>query len=255
VSLGSIYLDSFQATVGGPEINFNPTILRILRVFRVTRLIRVFNASLGLQALLTTIARSLPAVINVAAIMLFLFFIYACAGVEMFGRQGCVTSDCEGISKYGNFHNFLYAMLTLFRVATADNGYGLLKDMSRAAPLCNDAIDCEHDCCTPGGSLIAIGYFVTFMIFAKLVLLNIVVAILMTQLSDASEEVLLMAIESQSEANSLSLSLSELNVLINSPLALSLPVLLQALNELDEEDLLRRRHGGGTAAWSWKATS
>ena len=86
------------------------------------------------------------------------------------------------------------------------------KDMSRSEPMCDDSIDCESNCCTPGGSLIAIFYFVSFMVFAKLVLLNIVVAILMTQLSDASEEVLLIAIESQSEA----------------------------LNEMEHEDLLKK---------------
>lgn len=45
VSMGSLYMEMFNTL----PITFNPTLLRILRVFRVTRLIRMFNVSLGLQ--------------------------------------------------------------------------------------------------------------------------------------------------------------------------------------------------------------
>jgi len=195
ISIGSIYIENYNTL----DLNFNPTLLRILRVFRVTRLVRVLNASLGLQALLQTISRALPAILNVGVIMFMVFFIYACAGVEMFGKQGCEITECDGISPYGNFKHFPYAMLTLFRVTTGDNGYGLLKDMSRVAPNCDDDIDCEQNCCTPGGSFVAIFYFASFSIFANLVLLNVIVAILMTTLADASEDVLLIAIASQSD--------------------------------------------------------
>jgi len=183
----------------GGAINANPTLLRILRVVRVTRLVRVFNASLGLQALLNSIIAAVPAVMNVALIMILLFFVYACAGVEMFGRQGCTISGCEGILKHGSFKNWPYAMLTLFRVTTGDNGYGLVLDMMRSAPRCDDSFSCKTDCCTPGGSFAAVFYFMSFTLCAKLVLLNIVVAILMVQLSDSNEEVLLMAIQNQSD--------------------------------------------------------
>merc|ERR1712054_139588 len=61
ISLGSIYLEMFNTV----KLSVNPTLLRILRVFRVARLVRVLNASLGLQSLLMTITRALPAVMNV----------------------------------------------------------------------------------------------------------------------------------------------------------------------------------------------
>merc|ERR1712196_394306 len=41
VSCGSIYIEMFNTL----NLSINPTLLRILRVFRVTRLIRVLNAS------------------------------------------------------------------------------------------------------------------------------------------------------------------------------------------------------------------
>ena len=60
-------------------------------------------------------------------------------------------------------------------------GYGLLLDTMRTAPQCNEAIDCEVDCCT--SPWIAAMFFVTFVMFTKLVLLNVVVAILMVQVT------------------------------------------------------------------------
>jgi len=195
VSVGSLYLEMFNTS----PLAFNPTLLRILRVFRVARLVRFFNVSLGLQALLSTITRALPSILNVALVMVLLFYIYACGGVEIFGKSGCEMSDCEGLSRNGNFADFPTAMLMLFRLATGDDGYGIIKDMMRSPPQCNDAITCEVDCCATGGGFVAVLYFVTFGVFSRLVLLNIVVAILMVQLNDANEEVLLEAIASQSE--------------------------------------------------------
>lgn len=120
-----------------------------------------------MQTLLTTITRALPNVLNVALVMLLLLYIYACAGVELFGKQGCEMSDCEGFSEHGNFVNWNYAMLMLFRLTTGDNGYGVLIDAMRTEPQCSAAIDCEHDCCTTGGPLIAILYFTSFQVFSR----------------------------------------------------------------------------------------
>jgi len=178
---------------------FNPTLLRVLRIFRATRLIRLLNASLGLQALLQTMTVALPKVLNVVVVMILLFYIYACAAVEMFGKAGCDLSPCEGLSRHSTFKNWPYAMLTLYRLMTGDNGFGLMRDMLREAPRCDESIDCTHDCCTQGGSFTAILFFVSFSVLSKLVLLNVIIAILMTQLADANEEVLLEAIASQSE--------------------------------------------------------
>merc|ERR1719163_735250 len=89
-------------------------------------------------------------------------------------------------------------MLTLFRVTTGDNGYGLVKDMTRAPPQCDDTMGCLQNCCVPGGWFSSVFYFVTYSVMSKLVLINVVVAILMVQLNDANEEVLLDAISSQS---------------------------------------------------------
>merc|ERR1711903_202486 len=72
------------------------------------------------------------------------------------------------------------------------------KDVMRAPPQCDDTMACKYDCCTVGGSVSAVFFFVTYSLVSKLVLINVVVAILMVQLNDANEEVLLDAIASQS---------------------------------------------------------
>lgn len=194
VGLLSTLIDllDLDATIG-----INPTVLRVLRVFRLTRILRVLRASPGVQALLETIAAAMDQVLSLGTLMLLIFFVYACAGVELFGRVGCSVNECQGFHPHSNFDNFPQAMLALFRVCTADNGYGMLRDTMRVSPHCDDSATCEHDCCAM--SWLAALYFVTFVLATKLVLLNVVVAILMVQLNVANEDVLLESLRNQTQ--------------------------------------------------------
>ena len=110
ISVAALSVDLF-----GVEIGINPTVLRVLRVFRLTRILRVFKASPGVQALLATIAKALDQVLSLCVLLMLIFFVYACAGVEIFGRIGCSVHDCQGWHPHSNFDNFPQAMLALFR--------------------------------------------------------------------------------------------------------------------------------------------
>jgi len=69
-------------------------------------------------------------------------------------------------------------MLTLFRIATGDNWSGILKDTMR--PDCNNSSDCKRNCCISYYS--APFFFISFVLFAQFVLVNIVIAVLMKHL-------------------------------------------------------------------------
>jgi len=166
----------------------NPTFIRVLRVFRVARILKLVKSAKGLQALVQTVVNSMPQVLSVGMLLGLFFFIYACAGVQILGTMGCDLSECEGIDKHANFEHFPMAMLTLFRICTGDNGSGILIDAMRTAPDCDDSEDCDVDCCAQAPMPVVPFYFMSFTILAQFIMLNVVIAVLISALEEAREE-------------------------------------------------------------------
>ncbi|XP_013909725.1 PREDICTED: voltage-dependent T-type calcium channel subunit alpha-1I [Thamnophis sirtalis] len=119
---------------------------------------------------------------NLGLLFMLLFFIYAALGVELFGKLVCNDEHpCEGMSRHATFENFGMAFLTLFQVSTGDNWNGIMKDTLR---------DCTHDdrSCLSNLQFISPLYFVSFVLTAQFVLINVVVAVLMKHLDDSNKE-------------------------------------------------------------------
>lgn len=171
----------------GDAVGINPAFIKVLRVFRIARVIKLLKSARGLQALLETVFKSLSQVASVGMLLFLFFFIYAAAGVEMFGKLACTADNgCEGFSELANFENFPMAMLTLFRISTGDNGSGMLKDAQRTSPDCDDDVKCEFNCCSD--PFISALFFGSFTVIAQFVLLNVVIAVLMAQLEESNNE-------------------------------------------------------------------
>lgn len=175
----------------GDVLPINPTLLRVLRVLRVARILKLLKGADELRKLLSCVKRSLAQAGNLGLLLFLLFFIFACLGIELFGRityeHGCnATYPCEGFSIHANFESFPIAMLTLFRLSTGDNWSGMMKDTMREPPMCSDDADCTSNCCS--NSLLSPLYFVFFILAAQFVMLNLVVAVLMKELDKAREE-------------------------------------------------------------------
>jgi len=164
----------------------NPTFIRVLRVFRVARIMKLIKSAKGLQALLDTVLQSMGQVASIALLLFLVFFIFAAAGVQMFMYLDCPdTNPCDGIDKHAHFENWPMAMLTLFRIATGDNGIGILSDALRQDPLCSAEEDCEDNCCSAAPRPLIPLFFILFTVVAQFILLNIVVAVLMSQLEES----------------------------------------------------------------------
>ncbi|XP_012590453.1 PREDICTED: voltage-dependent T-type calcium channel subunit alpha-1H-like, partial [Condylura cristata] len=90
-------------------------------------------------------------------------------------------NPCEGLSRHATFTNFGMAFLTLFRVSTGDNWNGIMKDTLR---------ECAHEDkhCLSYLPAISPVYFVTFVLVAQFVLVNVVVAVLMKHLEESNKE-------------------------------------------------------------------
>jgi len=132
---------------------------------------------------------------SVGMLLVLLFFIYACAAVQIFGTMDCTdevegeemepfASGCEGLSDQANFKSWPLAMLTLFRLCTGDAGAAMLLDALRQSPNCDDGNECEKHCCAQAPRPVVPVFFMSFTVLAAFIMLNVVVAVLMGQLEE-----------------------------------------------------------------------
>uniref|UniRef100_A0A3Q2D299 Voltage-dependent T-type calcium channel subunit alpha-1H-like n=1 Tax=Cyprinodon variegatus TaxID=28743 RepID=A0A3Q2D299_CYPVA len=178
LSIMGITLEELKMKAALP---INPTIIRIMRVLRIARVLKLLKMAKGMRALLDTVMQALPQVGNLGLLFMLLFFIYAALGVELFGKLECSDSNpCEGLSRHATFENFGMAFLTLFRVSTGDNWNGIMKDTLR---------ECQpHEShCLSYLPWVSPIYFVTFVLMAQFVLVNVVVAVLMKHLEESNK--------------------------------------------------------------------
>ncbi|KAL6102505.1 cacna1h [Pungitius sinensis] len=179
LSIMGITLEELKMSSALP---INPTIIRIMRVLRIARVLKLLKMATGMRSLLDTVMQALPQVGNLGLLFMLLFFIYAALGVELFGKLECTEHNpCEGLSRHATFDNFGMAFLTLFRVSTGDNWNGIMKDTLRE---CHP----EERHCLAYLPLVSPMYFVTFVLMAQFVLVNVVVAVLMKHLEESNKE-------------------------------------------------------------------
>ncbi|KAM7382096.1 hypothetical protein PAMA_012798 [Pampus argenteus] len=177
LSIMGITLEEIEVNASLP---INPTIIRIMRVLRIARVLKLLKMAVGMRALLDTVMQALPQVGNLGLLFMLLFFIFAALGVELFGDLICdELHPCEGLGRYATFKNFGMAFLLLFRVSTGDNWNGIMKDTLR---------DCAHESSTCYNTVVSPIYFVSFVLTAQFVLVNVVIAVLMKHLEESNKE-------------------------------------------------------------------
>ncbi|XP_033894904.3 voltage-dependent T-type calcium channel subunit alpha-1G isoform X4 [Acipenser ruthenus] len=177
LSIMGITLEEIEVNASLP---INPTIIRIMRVLRIARVLKLLKMAVGMRSLLDTVMQALPQVGNLGLLFMLLFFIFAALGVELFGDLVCDdTHPCEGLGRHATFRNFGMAFLTLFRVSTGDNWNGIMKDTLR---------DCAQDTGTCYNTVVSPLYFVSFVLTAQFVLVNVVIAVLMKHLEESNKE-------------------------------------------------------------------
>lgn len=109
-------IDLVMNSLFSKEISFfkiGPKILRALRIFRIGRLLRLMKKFNGIIKLIKTLFFSIPMILNVLSLVLLIFFIYTIIGCSIFYD---IYMD-----EYINFQNFLYGLITLFKISTLDS--------------------------------------------------------------------------------------------------------------------------------------
>ena len=133
----------------------------VLRLARVLRLLRLVSALPKLQLLVGALLKSLSAMGYVSLLLALLFYIYAVAGVHLFG--GTDPAD---------FGSLPTALFTLFQIVTLDNWGDVF----------NRAI--EHV-----SAVTVAFYFVTFIVFGTMIILNLFIGIIMNSMAEMHDEI------------------------------------------------------------------
>lgn len=130
---------------------------RAIRILRELRLLRVVSGSTNMKRIFHALIYALPQISWTSLFFVLLYYIYGIIGVEMFG--GC----CD---KFANLHR---SFLTLMQVMTFDDWAALTKEVMEVHPW-------------------AWIYFVTYVILAAYILVNLLVGIVVDSLNEVRSQ-------------------------------------------------------------------
>ena len=156
---------------GGSSI----AILRLLRLLRVLKLVRALPK---LQLLVNALLRSIPSMGYVTLLLLLLFYIYAVASVTFFGENDPV-----------HFSDLQTAMLSLFRVVTLEDWTDIMYiNMYGCGDYGYSGImeKCTNSKAYPLGSAL---FFVSFVLFGTMIILNLFIGVIMTGMEEAKKSI------------------------------------------------------------------
>lgn len=148
------------------ELPFTSVNTSVIRALRIVRIFRLAKALQGIKKLFKALFTSLPSLANVGTLLLLLYFIYAVAGMSLFGK----IRHGDFINKHANFETFYNSMITLFRASTGESWNGLMRDCF--------GTDCSGDNGECGNPMYAVIFWVSFTTITAFVFLNIFVAVI-----------------------------------------------------------------------------
>eukprot|EP01083_Nonionella_stella_P278331 946520_1 len=167
ISVGSFAL---EAQIGTKSFDFT-----VFRVFRILRIFRLVKRYAGLKRLVQTIIIALPSMANIGCLLLLLFFMYAVAGQQLFGK--IENLDGDNLNVHANFGNFWFAVLTLYRIATGESWNGIMHDVTAN-------LKCSMPACEQVYPLV---YFLSFVILGQFMMLNLFIAIILENFEHVAE--------------------------------------------------------------------
>lgn len=107
------------------------SIATVIRTFRIGRVFRMVKRLGNLRVLFQSIILSLPALMNVAVILMMAMFIFAILGVQLFAKLE--MPDDGTLGGYNHFMTFWSSLLLLLRAMTGEAWPDMMYDMGGAA--------------------------------------------------------------------------------------------------------------------------
>ncbi|KAG0272810.1 calcium channel protein [Linnemannia exigua] len=154
--------------------------LRLEKFLLITISFRLAQRIDSLQVLFRALAIAFGSIINITAVFMVVFTVYAIMFREIFGmtRLGRSTTGLANFETFGN------TMLMLIRMTTGENWDFVMHDMMVEAPSCtpNNNSYLESDCGSRGWAYFM---FLSFYIVCTYILLNMFIAVIISNFSFA----------------------------------------------------------------------
>lgn len=149
-------------------------VLRLVRILRVLRLVSVLPR---LQILVGALLRSIPSMGYVALLLSLLLYMYAVLGTAFFGLNDPM-----------HFGNLQRSMLTLFQVVTLEGWPEFLKIQMYGSDAFggSDMLGMARE--SVAQPLIAAIYFVSFILFGTMIMLNLLIGVVINSMSEIHQE-------------------------------------------------------------------
>jgi hypothetical protein len=194
------------------DIGAATSLARAARMFQIFRMAKAFS---GMQKLFETTIKNLPQLVNISAVLALVMFVYAVMGVELFAR---VQAPQDELGHRANFQSFAGAFMLLFRACTGEAWNNVMYELmvsgsgsgsgsgsvGAALDPTADGFECIPDPtyaqlvqarevtgmrwaavgCSPG-TVQTMMYFVSFVVIATFVMLNLFVAVILAKDDDA----------------------------------------------------------------------
>eukprot|EP01012_Entosiphon_sulcatum_P001229 TRINITY_DN10227_c0_g1_i2.p1 TRINITY_DN10227_c0_g1~~TRINITY_DN10227_c0_g1_i2.p1 ORF type:complete len:1748 (-),score=254.68 TRINITY_DN10227_c0_g1_i2:23-5266(-) len=146
----------------------------VARAFRIGRVLRLIKRAELLKQLIAGIVYAGPALANVGAIVLAVYFVFGVWGVRLFGS----LKHTPPLDDTMNFNNLGAACLSLYQISTTLTWNDVMYAATIAPPLCDESKD---EC----GSFWAYLYFPAFIMAGAFVVLNMFLTIVLDQFTEA----------------------------------------------------------------------
>lgn len=149
---------------------------------KVGRVLRLVKGAKGIRTLLFALAMSLPALFNICLLLFLVMFIYAIFGMSFFMH----VKHRGGINAIYNFETFGQSMILLFQMSTSAGWSDVLDPLMDDTNCDPGSQDLPGDCGKPS---LAVMYLVSYLVISFLIVINMYIAVILENYSQATEEV------------------------------------------------------------------
>ncbi|XP_054614770.1 sodium channel protein type 4 subunit alpha B-like isoform X2 [Dunckerocampus dactyliophorus] len=164
----------------------SPGLFRVLRLIRIGRIPRLIRGARGIHRLLFASMMSLPALFNMALLLMLFMFVFAILGMNSFAyvRKGAMMTDTFNFETFGN------SMICMFTITTLAGWDGLLAPIMNTPPDCdplaeNPGTPVTGDCGSPVAGMIFFSFYISLTF---LVMIHMCIIIIMENFNIAAEQ-------------------------------------------------------------------
>jgi voltage-gated sodium channel len=153
------------------------TVFRLARLLRTLRMVTILPR---LQILVGALLKAIPSLGYIGILLGLHFYVYACAGTFLFGKNDPV--------RFGTLHE---TTLTLFQVLTLEGWNDVLATEYHGSDLGYDDGMKEKTAglrVSQAQPLVASVYFVTFILLGTMIMLNLFTGVIISSMEEAQEE-------------------------------------------------------------------